>query len=66
MLAEWNGVKPTFLCEHETARRAYLVKYTIGGMLHWLCDKCYREKIYVALRVDLIRVQKTGKILESF
>lgn len=66
MLAEWDGVSPSFLCDHENSRRAYLVKASAGGLLHWLCDKCYREGAHYAQRVTSVIVQETGEVLESF
>jgi len=53
MLANWNGEYPSFLCDHENAQKAKLVKYSegINGLLHWLCDNCFRGGAYYAQRV---------------
>ncbi len=60
--AEWNGVKPTFVCGHENARSVYLVKYSSGGILHLMCSQCYRQGIWLATRVTKVVDMKTGEV----
>ncbi len=61
--AEWNGRKLTSLCGHENAKSVYIVKYSGSdtGLLHLMCSQCYRQKIWLALRVTHVVDRNTGE-----
>ncbi len=61
--AYWDGVKPTSMCGHEGAERVVLVQYSssASGMLHTICDKCFREQAYLVVKVTHVIDRNTGE-----